>query len=199
MVTLKTTVNGTPRVITTWAQRRLLDLLREDLGLTGAKEGCGIGECGACTVVVNGLAVNSCLVLAGQLQGADIVTVEGLAANGGLHRLQKSFLAHGAVQCGFCTPGMLMPAWALLQKNPHPGEEEIRTALAGNLCRCTGYKQIMEAVREAADAAEEPRGSLTPTAGTPACRPAVRQGTHRSSAFSWRWVPPGGGTRPTTF
>ena len=128
--------------------KRLLDLLREDFALTGTKEGCGIGECGACTVLMNGKAVNSCLVLAGQIEGAEIETVEYLAKNGELNRLQQNFLKTGAVQCGFCTPGMLMSATALLQENPHPTEDEIKDAIAGNLCRCTGYKQIIQAVQE---------------------------------------------------
>lgn len=133
------------------SNRRLLDLLREDFALTGTKEGCGIGECGACTVLVNGKAVNSCLVLAGQIEGAEIETVEHLAKNGELNRLQQSFLKAGAVQCGFCTPGMLMSATALLQENPHPTEDEIKDAIAGNLCRCTGYKQIIRAIEKTAE------------------------------------------------
>jgi carbon-monoxide dehydrogenase small subunit len=128
--------------------RRLLDLLREDLELTGTKEGCGIGECGACTVLINGKAVNSCLFLAVQINGAEVLTVEGLSRNGELHKLQENFLKYGAIQCGFCTPGMLMSVYALLLENPNPTEEEIKEAIAGNLCRCTGYKQIIEAVKE---------------------------------------------------
>jgi carbon-monoxide dehydrogenase small subunit len=128
---------------------RLLDFLREEMQLTGTKEGCGVGECGACTVIVNGLAVNSCLMLAAQLNGATVKTVEGLSNDGILHPLQESFVKHGAIQCGFCTPGMLLSADALLSKNADPTEDEIATALEGNLCRCTGYKQIIEAVKEA--------------------------------------------------
>ncbi|MCX6150595.1 MAG: (2Fe-2S)-binding protein [Ignavibacteriales bacterium] len=128
--------------------RRLLDLLREDLGLTGTKEGCSIGECGACTVLINGKAVNSCLVLAVQVDGTEILTVEGLTQNGGLHKLQENFLKYGSIQCGFCTPGMLMSAYALFLENPDPTEDEIKEAISGNLCRCTGYKQIIEAVKE---------------------------------------------------
>jgi len=128
--------------------RRLLDLLREDFGYTGTKEGCGIGECGACTVIVNNKAVNSCLVLACQIDGCEIMTIEGLASNGELHKLQENFLKKGAVQCGFCTPGMIMSAYALILEKPNPTEEEIKEAIAGNLCRCTGYKQIIEAVME---------------------------------------------------
>lgn len=161
------TVNGRRVEVEAAAGERLLDTLRDRLGLTGAKEGCGVGECGACTVLMNGDAVNSCLVLTAQCEGADVVTVEGLgggtagaagtigAVGGGkLSRLQQSFLDYGAVQCGFCTPGMLMAATALLMKNPRPTREQIREALAGNLCRCTGYEQIVEAVEAAAD---EPR------------------------------------------
>jgi len=131
--------------------RRLLDVLREELHLTGTKEGCGIGECGACTVLLNGRPVNSCLILAGQAQGSEIITIEGVEDDdGGLHPLQESFLKEGAVQCGFCTPGMVLSALALLRKNPIPSEEEIKEAISGNLCRCTGYKQIVEAIQSAA-------------------------------------------------
>ena len=130
----------------------LLDLLRERLQLTGTKRSCGVGECGACTVIVDGEAVNSCLYLAGQLPGRTVYTVEGLAKDGNLSALQRAFLEKHAVQCGFCTPGMLMSAKALLLRNPHPTEEEIRRALSGNLCRCTGYEAIVEAVSAAAEA-----------------------------------------------
>ena len=129
--------------------QRLIDLLREEFDLTGTKEGCGVGECGACTIIMNKRAVNSCLVLAARADGSEITTVEGLAKGENLHPLQKSFIDHGAVQCGFCTPGMLMSSEALLQENPHPTEEEIKDAIAGNLCRCTGYKQMIDAVKEA--------------------------------------------------
>lgn len=145
-LTIHFTLNGKPVAIATAPNRRLIDLLREDLGLTGTKEGCGIGECGACTVLLNGQAVNSCLILAGQVDGAEILTIEGLAQNGQLHPLQENFIRYGAVQCGFCTPGILMSAYALLLENPHPTEDEIKEAIAGNLCRCTGYKQIVEAI-----------------------------------------------------
>ena len=130
---------------------RLIDLLRDVFGLTGTKEGCGEGECGACTVIMNGKTVNSCLVLAGQAQDADIVTIEGLSEAGELSRLQQAFVDAGAVQCGFCTPGMILSAKALLDENPHPSEEEIRVAIAGNLCRCTGYKKIVAAVQLACE------------------------------------------------
>lgn len=130
---------------------RLIDLLRNELHLTGTKEGCSEGECGACTVIVDGKAVNSCLVLAVQIRGREVITIEGLDENGELDRLQSMFIKNGAVQCGFCTPGMIMSAKALLMKNPHPTEEEIKTAMAGNLCRCTGYKDIINAVKEASE------------------------------------------------
>ncbi|NWF49446.1 MAG: (2Fe-2S)-binding protein [Ignavibacteriaceae bacterium] len=141
-------LNGLQVTVETEAHRRLLDLLRDDLNLTGTKEGCAIGECGACTVVMNKLAVNSCLVLAGQIDGAEIITIEGLMKNGALHSLQQKFIEKGAVQCGFCTPGMIMSAYALLLSNKNPDEEEIKEAIAGNLCRCTGYKQIIEAIAD---------------------------------------------------
>jgi carbon-monoxide dehydrogenase small subunit len=128
---------------------RLVDLLRDSLGLTGTKEGCAEGECGACTVIMDGVAVNSCLVLALQVRGREIITIEGMARDGELDILQQKFLEHTAVQCGYCTPGMLMSAKALLMTNPHPSEDEIRLALAGNLCRCTGYSKIVESVQEA--------------------------------------------------
>jgi carbon-monoxide dehydrogenase small subunit len=141
------TVNGKAVEVETTANRRLLDILRDELGLTGTKEGCDVGECGACTVVLNGQAVHSCLILAPQADGAEILTVEGLSDGQTLHPLQKNFLEYGAVQCGFCIPGMLMSSYALLKENPNPREEEIKDAIAGNLCRCTGYKQIIKAVK----------------------------------------------------
>lgn len=127
----------------------LLTLLREELLLTGTKEGCGSGECGACTVLMDGAAVNSCLILAPQINGTEILTIEALEQDGKLDRLQQSFIDHHAVQCGFCTPGMLMSAKALLLKNPCPTREEIEIALSGNLCRCTGYQNIVAAVEGA--------------------------------------------------
>lgn len=130
---------------------RLIDVLREKLGLTGTKEGCGEGECGSCTVIFEGDAVCSCLVLAPQIEGKEIYTVESLSDDGQLDLLQRAFIRNGAVQCGYCTPGMLMSAKALLMKNPNPTETEIRTAISGNLCRCTGYNQIVKAVKEAAE------------------------------------------------
>ena len=126
--------------------KRLLDVLREDLQLTGTKEGCGEGECGSCSVRMNGELVNSCLIPVLQAEGAEIQTVEGLALNGELHPLQKAFLEHGGSQCGICTPGMLMASAQLLEQNPHPGMPQIREALAGNLCRCTGFMRIFESV-----------------------------------------------------
>jgi carbon-monoxide dehydrogenase small subunit len=145
-VNVNFTLNGKPVSILAEPHRRLLDVLREELGLTGTKEGCGIGECGACTVLLNGKAVNSCLVLVGQVEGAEVTTVEGLADGANLHPLQQNFIRTGAVQCGFCTPGVLLAACALLSENPRPTEEQVAFAIAGNLCRCTGYKQIIEAV-----------------------------------------------------
>ncbi len=130
--------------------RTLLEILRDELGLMGTKCGCEIGECGACTVLLDGAAVNSCLVLAPQIEGKEILTVEGLMSNSVLDRLQESFMDHDAAHCGFCTPGMLMSAKALLDKNSHPSEEDIRIAISGNLCRCTGYVQIVEAIKDAA-------------------------------------------------
>ena len=149
-VKLEITVNGVKRSLKIDPNLRLLDLLRDELSLTGTKEGCGIGECGACTVLLDGKAVNSCLILAGQCSGKDLVTIEGLSRGDGLHPLQQAFLDHGAVQCGFCTPGMILSAAALLRENPAPAEEEIRVAISGNLCRCTGYTQIVEAVQSVA-------------------------------------------------
>jgi carbon-monoxide dehydrogenase small subunit len=129
----------------------LLRFLRDQLDLTGAKEGCNEGECGSCMVLLDGRPVNSCLVLAVEADGAKVTTIEGLSRDGRLHRVQEAFLAHTSIQCGFCTPGMVVTAVALLAANPDPSEEEIRKALAGNLCRCTGYKQIVDAVRGAAE------------------------------------------------
>ena len=135
--------------------KRLLDVLREDLHLTGTKEGCGEGECGSCSVRMNGELVNSCLVPVLQAEGADIQTVEGLASNGKLHPVQQAFLDCGGAQCGICTPGMLMAAAQLLERNPHPSMAEIREGLAGNLCRCTGFMRIFESVLAAATATSE--------------------------------------------
>jgi carbon-monoxide dehydrogenase small subunit len=130
--------------------RTLLDVIREDLGFTGTKQGCGNGECGACTVLLEGEPVNACLVLALQANGKSVTTVEGLSKGGKMHPIQEAFIAHGAVQCGFCTPGMVLSTKALLDRNPRPQELEIREALAGNLCRCTGYQKIVEAIQSLA-------------------------------------------------
>ena len=152
---LSLNVNGMEHELDVRPTARLIDVLRLQLGLTGVKEGCSEGECGACTVIVDGKAVNSCLVLAAQVRAKKVLTVEGLAGDDGLDLLQRMFIEHGAVQCGFCTPGMLMSAKALLIADPHPSEEAIRLALAGNLCRCTGYTTIVAAVRAASDQAAE--------------------------------------------
>jgi xanthine dehydrogenase iron-sulfur cluster and FAD-binding subunit A len=148
-VAVTTTINGRPQKLLLPAHHTLLEVLRDDLGLTGTKCGCEIGECGACTVLLDGEPVNSCLVLAPQIDGREILTVEGLAQDSKLHPLQESFLDHDAVHCGFCTPGMLLGAKALLEWNPRPTEGEIRTAISGNLCRCTGYQQIVESIAKA--------------------------------------------------
>jgi carbon-monoxide dehydrogenase small subunit len=131
--------------------RTLLQVIREDLGLTGTKSGCERGECGACTVLVDGLAINSCLMPAIEAEGKEILTIEGLARDGKLHPLQEKFIELGAIQCGFCTPGMIMTAKALLDRNPKPTEEEVRREIAGNYCRCTGYDKIVEAILSAAE------------------------------------------------
>jgi len=144
-------VNGKEVTLKVEPKERLIDTLREQLNLTGTKEGCSIGECGACTVILNGEAVSSCLILSEQIGGSEVLTIEGLEVAGKLDPLQKAFLDYQAVQCGFCTPGMLMSAKALLMKNPHPGREEIKTSLEGNLCRCTGYEQIIEAIESVAN------------------------------------------------
>jgi carbon-monoxide dehydrogenase small subunit len=139
-------LNGSPAAVAIPPLTRLLDALREELRCTGPKEGCGEGECGACTVLIDGIPINSCLVPVGQVEDAEVVTVEGLAVAGELHAVQAAFLEHGGAQCGICTPGFLVMAAALLAENPHPSHAEVRTALAGNLCRCTGYQKIIEAV-----------------------------------------------------
>ncbi|OQB28389.1 MAG: Nicotinate dehydrogenase small FeS subunit [Chloroflexi bacterium ADurb.Bin180] len=148
---LRMTVNGQVVEVPVSATDTLATVLRENLGLTGTKIGCEEGECGACTVLVDGLAVNSCLYLAMKAHGKTIRTVEGLARNGQLHPLQQAFIDHGAVQCGYCTPGMLLSAVALLEQNPHPTDDEIRRAISGNLCRCTGYIKIIDAIRAVAE------------------------------------------------
>ena len=147
---LTLTVNGAPHRLVAEDRHTLLELLRDDLGLTGTKHGCELGECGACTVLVDGRPVLSCLTLAAQARGSEVTTVEGLADGAVLHPLQQAFAELGAAQCGYCTPGMLLAAAALLESNPRPEPGEIRQALAGNLCRCTGYIKILDAVSLAA-------------------------------------------------
>ena len=144
-------VNGQSYDLALAPHRTLLDVLREDVGLTGTKRGCDDGDCGACTVLVDGAPITSCMMLAVDAQGKAITTIEGLSANGKLHPLQRAFIDHGALQCGFCTPGMILTAKYLLDENPHLTDEEIREGLAGNLCRCTGYVQILEAVEACRD------------------------------------------------
>ena len=142
-------VNGQSHRLDVFPMARLLDVLREELRLTGTKEGCGEGECGACTVVVDGRIVNSCLVPVAQVDGSEITTIEGVATEDQLHAVQQAFIEHGGAQCGICTPGMVLAAVDLLERNPQPAEADIRTALAGNLCRCTGYMKIFESVAKA--------------------------------------------------
>ena len=143
-------LNGQPVSKDLDPSRRLIDVLREDFLLTGAKEGCGEGECGSCTILMDGLPVHACMVLAGQLDGHRLLTIEGLSASGELDILQQAFIENNAVHCGFCTPGMIMAAKGLLLQNPDPTEEEIRTAVSGNICRCSDYRQIVMAVKDAA-------------------------------------------------
>ncbi len=144
-------VNGEIREVVIEPKTTLLELLREDLGLTGTKKGCDTGDCGACTVLIDGKPTVSCLTLAIEVQGKDILTIEGLAQDGQLHPLQQTFIDHFAVQCGYCIPGMILSAKALLDKNPRPTEEEVREGISGNLCRCTGYVKIIEAIMAAAE------------------------------------------------
>lgn len=152
-------MNGSEVFVTVEAHKRLIDILRDLLGQTGTKEGCGEGECGACTVIVNGLAVNSCLYPSFEVEGKNVTTIEGLLKSGNqMSIIQKAFVEHGGIQCGFCTPGMIMSTKALLDSNPDPSEEEIRDALVGNLCRCTGYVQIIDSVKSAASELKENNG-----------------------------------------
>ena len=176
LVTLDFTVNGKKRRVRVPPMKRLLDVLREDCGLTGTKEGCGEGECGACSVLMNGAPVNSCLVPAVQAAGARIVTVEGLAKGPALSVLQRAFVERGGTQCGICTPGILVTAHALLKdaKGRVPSADEVRTALAGNLCRCTGYQMIVNAVRAAARESQAPARRRATRAKVRAPRPAAR-------------------------
>ena len=150
MLTVTLTVNGEKRTATVPPETTLLRMLRDNLNLTGAKLGCDVGDCGACTVIVDGKPVNSCLMLAGQADGLDVTTIEGLANADKLHPLQKAFESYGSLQCGFCGPGVLMSSKALLDENPNPTVPEIRDALGGNLCRCTGYSKMIEAIQVAA-------------------------------------------------
>ncbi|GIW07327.1 MAG: oxidoreductase [Dehalococcoidia bacterium] len=157
-VTVHVTVNGVPRPVTTVPNRTALELLREDLALTGAKEGCGTGDCGACTIVVDGRPVNGCLLLAPMLDGKTVLTVEGVARGGKLHPVQQAMVEMGGLQCGFCTPGFVVTAVNYLEQHPNPTEDEIRVAIAGNLCRCTGYSKIVDALLEAAKRMREGEG-----------------------------------------
>lgn len=157
LVTVTATINGETRTFSVPGHRTLLDALRSELGLTGTKSSCTEGECGACTVMLDGHAVNSCLVLAAEVDGHEVVTIEGVSVDGGTD-LQQAFLEHGAVQCGFCIPGQVMSAEYLLSHNPQPSVEEIRDALSGNLCRCASYNRIVEAVRQTAEKRVSTRG-----------------------------------------
>ena len=158
------TVNGARERLDIPSHMTLLQMLREKLALTGTKNGCEAGECGACTVLVDGKAVNSCMMLAVEVDGREVLTVEGLAPEGQLSPLQEAFVEHNAIQCGFCTPGMLMSATALLKRCPHPTEQEIKEALVGNLCRCTGYVRIIQAVRAATVQAAGLQAAAVPAA-----------------------------------
>jgi carbon-monoxide dehydrogenase small subunit len=159
--TLNVTVNGRAETLTIPPNRTLLEMLREDLQLTGAKEGCGHGECGACMVILNGRTVNSCLVLAAEVEGAELVTIEGLQRGEHLHPVQQAFVEHSGMQCGFCTSGQVLAAKALLDENPHPTPQEIRDGMAGSFCRCTGYTKIFDAVGAAAELLQTERSAAT--------------------------------------
>ncbi len=154
-IEINLTVNNKPYKLSVPANITLLDVLREKLKLTGTKEGCGKGECGACTVMFNGRSANSCLILAPQADGAEIITIEGLGTLENMHPIQEAFVEEGAIQCGFCTPGMEMSSFYLLTKNPNPTEEEIREGISGNLCRCTGYMKIIKAIEKASQKLNE--------------------------------------------
>jgi carbon-monoxide dehydrogenase small subunit len=157
MINIRFTVNSKVYEIAVRPSQTLLDVIREDLGLTGTKEGCGLGECGACTVIMNGKTINSCLVLAVEADGKEITTIEGLADGDRLHPVQQAFLDEGGLQCGFCTPGMIMSAKALLDENPDPTDDEIRHGITGNLCRCTGYTKIIKSIKTASKMIGEKR------------------------------------------
>ncbi len=156
MIDLSLTVNGVVRTASIAPETTLLEMLRDRFSLTGAKLGCGVGDCGACTVLLDGKAVNACLVLAAQANGRNVLTIEGLAIRGHLHPLQKTFEQTGALQCGFCGPGVILSAKALLDEKPDPSAHDIRDALAGNLCRCTGYSKMIDAVQDAAKIMRKP-------------------------------------------
>ena len=149
------TVNGEPHDLLVEPRQTLVDIIRYELGLTGTKKGCDAGDCGSCTIILNGMPVNSCLILGVEADGSDILTIEGLQKGEELHPIQEAFINHGAVQCGFCTPGMILSAKALLDSSPHPTEEEIMRAISGNLCRCTGYKKIIEAIESLGEQSTE--------------------------------------------
>jgi len=157
LISIACSVNGEPRRVQAFPMARLLDVLREELHLTGTKEGCGEGECGACSVLLNGAIVNSCLVPAAEAEGTDIRTIEGIASGDQLSAVQNAFLECGGAQCGICTPGMVIASVALLERHPHPSDAEIREGLAGNLCRCTGYQKIFAAVVRACESTSEKR------------------------------------------
>jgi carbon-monoxide dehydrogenase small subunit len=152
-VEIKLRVNGEPHQRGVEPRMTLLDFIRNELNLTGTKEGCGEGDCGACTVLVNGIAVNSCLMLAVEADGTEVLTIEGVADGDQLHPIQKAFIEYGAIQCGFCTPGMILSAKSFLATNPSPSEQEVRKAIAGNLCRCTGYDKIVKSIMSLAGGA----------------------------------------------
>lgn len=151
MTKITCTINGETVTREIADNMTLLRFLRDELHLTGTKEGCGEGDCGACTVIVDGVSVNSCLYLAVLADGKDILTIEGLEKNGQMHEIQEAFIRHGAIQCGFCSPGMIMSVKHLLDENPHPTEEDIRRGMSGNLCRCTGYQQMVDAIMEVSE------------------------------------------------
>ena len=150
MKQIKITVNGTTHELRVKPWETLLEVIRDELGLTGTKEGCGVGECGACTVIMDGKTVNSCLVLAPEANGKEVITIEGMAQGDNLHPIQEAFLEQGGLQCGFCTPGIILSTKALLDDNPRPADDDIRRGIAGNFCRCTGYTKIFESIKAAA-------------------------------------------------